>query len=450
MKKHIILIVFIIATLTACKQKGNTPYTYLKGQVKGSTQRYILLSKGMGHIIDTITLDKENNFSAKLKVEEGLYTLIHGVELQYVYLQPKAKTIVNLDANDIDGIDFKGDNADKNRLIVDNVLEHTSNKRFFRGYYRKDYKLFRRVFDSVIKVKQDFLQDYKAKNNPSQTFMDILEMAILYKVYAQLEEYSIHHLRYNIRENMPSYTDISENRRKLNMTRDQYMFFSPYYRTMFTLVTNDAYLQGHKLKTDGFTSALIRNIDKRIKDHKVKNFVIYDMLNYFMLNKASDEDSDRSIDTFFEASDDQNNNTKIQNLVKCIDHYKKGYKIPNFKVYGYDDETLLIKDLMKNHKTAILFNNQYYPENETTERLNNLMEEFPQVNFIVINKNTETINKFNTSVVVSAHQQSRAKDASECHLPMLLLLDEDGVITSDFLTPFSQNIISKMYELIKN
>ncbi len=445
-KNYAIIFILLTTTLWQCNSKEK--FTYLSGSIQNSKQGYVLLTKGKNRIIDTLRLDKEQHFSTKLKLEEGLYTLLHGAELQYVYLNPGAHTIIKFDANNIDGITFEGDNAQKNKIFIENILKEKENNKFFKTHYHKDYQDFRKVYDSVLEAKQNYLKTYKANNNVSDIFMEILEIATIYNIYAQLEFYSLHHLKNDL--NKVSYKDIQENRKHMDLSRDDYMSFIPYYRMMIVLITNDIYLQGYKNNTDNFTSVLIRALDKKVKDPIFKDPTITGLVKYFVLRKKSSESIDKTIEAFNKAV----KNEGFDKFFNCVSHYDREYKlkgtVSNFKVYD-DSKTINIKELIKGKKSVLLFNNPHYPDWVIAKQMNGLMKDFPELNYIVINKEKkQEKDVFGTGKVVYVHEDNKTNDCSDISIPMLLLVDENGVISSPFITPFSKDLKSQLLKLSQN
>ncbi len=448
MKKRYIIVLIVILSMvfTRCDLIGG--YTYLSGTVKNSKQDYILLSKGLYQTIDTLKLDKHGRFSKKIKLKEGVYSLMYGFELQYVYLKPRAKTSVNFDVKDIDKVTYDGDNAQENRELTKNILDYHTNEAFFRPYYTKDYKTFRKVLDSVIEVKKSYLKNYKSEHKGvSETFLEYLEMATMYNIYSQLEYYSIDNIKRNTQKYAVSYKEIIKNRKNLDLTRDEYMYYFPYYRALLITAANDVFLQEHKSFSDKFTSNLIRTLDKRIQNQHVKDVVLVGVMRYFLLNKATEESMYTSLIEFKKACKDETFLKEMDRLYQYEDKYKVNTRLPNFEVYGHDNEVLYIRDLMMSRKSIIFFNTPYYSENITKKQINKFIDRYPDINFIIINKDIKLNGGFATSRLVYAKQDSQAKDCTELSIPILLLLDEDGIIQNTLLTPFSDDVMLKIHEL---
>ena len=80
---------FIFVLLVSCNLTGtHTNETYFGGQIINPKGNFVLLLKD-DIVLDTLYLNAENKFiKSYSSIEEGLYTFKHGVEFQYVYLEP--------------------------------------------------------------------------------------------------------------------------------------------------------------------------------------------------------------------------------------------------------------------------------------------------------------------------------------------------------------------------
>ena len=153
--------------------------------------------------IDTFYLDNHNKFMGGLKnVKEGLYHFMHGIEHQYIYLEPKDSLLVRLNTWDFDeSLVFAGRGADRNNMLIDCFLAYEKDKTFFYEAYAQEPKAFKDRVDSLVKTKlktyQDFIEQFP---NETDGYKEILKVALTYPAYARIERYPIAHAK-SINEN---------------------------------------------------------------------------------------------------------------------------------------------------------------------------------------------------------------------------------------------------------
>ena len=113
MKKYLVLIIAVI--LTSCADKKENNHTYFGGKIINPKSDYVLLYK-TNKLLDSIKLTQKNTFMCKLKnIKPGLYFFKHGVEHQYVYLEPKDSLLIRLNTWGFDeSLVFSGTSAEKN------------------------------------------------------------------------------------------------------------------------------------------------------------------------------------------------------------------------------------------------------------------------------------------------------------------------------------------------
>ncbi|MGV6846346.1 MAG: hypothetical protein ACWA42_09515, partial [Lutibacter sp.] len=124
--RYLILSIFTLSLLgCAPSTELNKTATYFGGQIINPKSNYVLFLKDDA-IIDTIKLDKRNHFLAKFnQLKEGLYTFKHGVEFQYIYLQPADSVLVRLNTWNFDeSLVFTGKGSAKNEFLINLFLQN--------------------------------------------------------------------------------------------------------------------------------------------------------------------------------------------------------------------------------------------------------------------------------------------------------------------------------------
>ena len=135
--KNLISLACLVFVLGSCSLKGDScNATYFGGQIVNPGENFITLSKD-DIVIDTIYLDKENNFLTQINIEEeGLYSFKHSLEYQYVYIQPRDSILIRLNNWDFDeSLVFSGRGSEKNNFLISLYLQNEEEQISYKTYY---------------------------------------------------------------------------------------------------------------------------------------------------------------------------------------------------------------------------------------------------------------------------------------------------------------------------
>lgn len=441
------LLLFFIAFFVACKEekKQNPTSIYFGGKIENPRSNFLLFVDNTDKIIDTLYLKKDNTFFKKIdSIKTGLYTFVHGAELQFAFVKPNDSVFVRFDSKRFDeSLIFKGTRAEQNNVLLKSMLQNEKEDNFFVALRNKDYEFYKYKLDSVKQVRQAFFDNFKNnKTKYSKEFLDILKIASLYNIHKQLELYSCYNLKLN--KEAVSYKDILLNRELLDLTRDEFMFYPPYNQMISSVVSDNTYLKGYKEKTDNYVNSLINETDQIVKNHKIKDMLNYYTFNTFIWYKKSTEGYAKSLNTFYHLNLDKNNDKKMKMLISDINFNKKNDRLSDFEVVSAKTNKVQnISKLIKNRRVVLFFNNPLYIEQLLADKINGFIKKFPRIRFYVINmgnKNNYFIDKLNTKYQYFLPKNSKAYQFCKSKTPRMILVNRKGIITSDFVNPFSDDI----------
>ncbi len=450
------LLLFFIAFFVACKEEDreqDNTSIYFGGKIENPRSNFLLFVDNTDKIIDTLYLKKDNTFFKKIdSIKTGLYTFVHGAELQFAFVKPKDSVFVSFDSKRFDeSLTFKGTRVEQNTILLKNMLENEKEDIFFSSLRDKDCEFFKYKLDSVKQVKRNFLNNFK-KEKYSKDFLEILEISCLYNLHRQFELYSCYNLRLK-KDDVVSYKDILSNRETLDLTRDEFMFYPPYNRLISSAVSNNTHLKGYKENTDNFTNSLINETDQIVKRHKIKDILNFYTFNTFIWYKKSTEGYTKSLNTFYHLNLDKNNDKKMKMLISDINFNKKNDRLSDFEVVSAKtDKVQNISKLIKNRRVVLFFNNPLYVDQTIADKINGFIKKFPRIRFYVINmgdKNNYFIDKLNTKYQYFLPKNSKAYQFCKSKTPRMILVNKKGIITSDFVSIFSDDIELQLSNLQK-
>ncbi|CAM1333220.1 hypothetical protein [Tenacibaculum aestuariivivum] len=432
---------FILILLISCKESKTPKTTYFGGKIINPKTNYITLSDNYS-FNDTIYLKKDNSFFTSLKnVKKGLYKFQHGPEHQYVYLEPNDSLLLRLNTWAFDeSLVFSGKDAERNNLLIEAFLQTEQDENDFSKFYKLNQQEFLKKIDSIKQVKKQLINNYKNNTiNISNEFIEILNIALLYPVYTNLEEYAICNFRKEKPEKLVhSYFNY---RNSINTRKDSLIFFSPYYSFIIDKLYNDVYL--NKNRTDNFTVDLLNNINTSITSEEIKNKLLYNSVVRHFFKEPNQKNKKESFFTFFKLNTNIEHKKNIQRLINDLKLLKEGQKLPSFDLVDATGESKNILKIIKGKNTIILFKDYQYASDEwIASRINHLIKNNPNIKFIVVNLGT-TSKKYTKGIAIkyqyTAPKNSTIYKYSSSKFPRMILIDKKGVIKNSYLSLSSKN-----------
>ena len=148
--KYFVGLIFVFLTLSCETTDKENNSTYFGGEIINPKSNFVLFLKD-NKVVDTILLDKNNRF---LKVynslKEGLYTFKHGLEFQYIYLEPTDSILIRLNTWDFDeSLVFSGKGSNKNEFLINLFLQNEKEEKQMYPYFNLEESDFERKLDSL-------------------------------------------------------------------------------------------------------------------------------------------------------------------------------------------------------------------------------------------------------------------------------------------------------------
>ncbi|TCI85421.1 hypothetical protein [Tenacibaculum sp. M341] len=443
---------FISILLIGCNSKENKKLTYFGGKIINPKDSFVLLFDHNDEIVDSIAIEKNHTFMGKLEnIHSGLYYFKHGAELQYVFLEPKDSLLIRLNTWDFDeSLVFSGTNADRNNLLVESFLSNEEEQRNFYKYYNLPAKEFKHKVDSLEQTKKDFIEEYKLNNTDySEKFIDILNVALHYPLYTKIESFIID----NSLKDQPEQIDSSfvEHRNTASINNSQLMFYTPYREYVYNHLYSDIYKKKIEDDSDEFTIALLNAINEKIDSEKLKNKLLKETTIRHFYNKKSCSINKKAFDTFISSSTNEKDKEEISLLVKDVKGIKKHKRIPNFSVTAPDGAIENINSVIK-HKNAVIYfrNKQYSSDSWVASRMNYLINNNPNIEFLVININNEKnqyIKELDIKHQYYLNSESNAHNFLSSKFPRMVLINKKGIVENGFCALSSKAIEKQITEL---
>lgn len=458
MIKKYLYIFLSLHVLTACKSVVEEEYTYFGGKIINPKSDYVTLHS-QDHLIDSFPLNKQGKFLGKITdLNEGLYYFVHGNENQHVYLEPKDSLMLRLNTWDFDeSIVFTGKGSERNNLLIDCFLDEENERNYFYQLYKLNPEEFKAKLDELILEKQETYNEF-IETHPDETFgyRNVLQVALTYPLYSNLERYPIMHAKANGIDSFPelgnSYYDYRVN---ASIDNDSLMYFPPYTKYIRNYLYNKTYTIGHppsmtKYSTD-FTSDLLTTISQMIQSEESKNAFLKQTVISHFYNKSTCNIDQQTFDKFFELSTNKEDITHIKQLMSDTKYFPLRKRIVDFEVTDYLNTKHSIKKVIQKKNTFLFFwNPEYVSEAYIAARINYLKNEFKNIHFIQVNMQSNNANRIKSLDIKQQfylNSDSKAHEFLSSKLPRAVLINDRGEVINGFASISSRNLLPYLKEL---
>lgn len=442
------LIPFLFLLVAGCSSTKKEKYTYFGGKIINPKSKYVILYKN-NEVIDSIKINKNNRFISKLKnIKPGLYFFKHGIEHQYVYLEPKDSLLLRLNTWDFDeSLVFTGTHADRNNVLIETFIQNEiDNKKFYKFYALNPYN-FKQKIDSIKNEKLLFLENYKVANNEtSSNFLGLLELALTYPLKTRIENFNIENYTKKIPDSLDS--NFLSHRRNTCINKDSLMFYIPYRNYVYANLHSTVYEKNIKRESIEFTPSLLKNIATKITATEQKNRLLRHITIRHFYNNSSADINKKAFDTYFELSTNEKDKNRITKLLNDIAYLKNEQKTPSFKLLKPDGSAIYINEIIDTKKTVLYFTGKKYSADWITSRIKYLVNKNPEVQFLIINTNKH---QYIPSIAIK-HQYS-LNEKSEAHrfltsnYPRVILINKKGIIKNSYGALSSDKIETQIAKL---
>jgi hypothetical protein len=446
-----ILLFFSLFLMVSCQNEKSNDVTYFGGKIINPKEDRVILFY-QEKPIDTLFLDDNNKFMGSFaKMEEGLYHFMHGIEHQYIYLEPKDSLMLRLNTWDFDeSLVFAGKGAERNNMLIDCFLAYEKEKNFFYEAYTKQPKGFKNKVDSLLETKIKTYNEF-VTNYPEETkgYKEILKIALTYPAYARIERYPIAHVRSHKKDIFPEIdSTFYAFRSNISHNKSDLMYYPPYSNYVRNFLYNKTYALGHKPMHDNyspkFTNDLLSTIHGNISCEVTRNAFLKQTVISHFYNKSSCDINKETFETYLSLTSNNDDKNLINNLLSDTKSVHKNKSINNFVVKDYNDASRRIKDIIKNKNTLLFFwNPEYVSESYITSRIDFLTKEYPNIQFVEIKidgkskshiRNIDIKNQFYLDSNSTAHAFLSSK------LPRSILVDKNGRVINGYASISSKNV----------
>lgn len=449
------MLLALIFSFSSCDDKDQATYTYFGGKIKNPKDKYVYFKKGK-KVLDSARLDKNNKFSFTLdSLELGLYSFAHGIEFQYLYLEPQDSLLIYLNSWDFDeSLIFSGKGSAKNNYLINLYLDQERTEKGFKENYRLDEAAFSKVIDEGIKKQLEIYNQFLSTEDekPSPFFDKLVKTGIYVPFYFHKERYAYNHKRAMGLSQIPELGDDFYDYRDLIELNDEslldYGWNLAFINTFLYNLAHDEKMKDPENKI--FELELLKIVDDRIHVEHFKNSLLARGAWGSLSNKhLSDEDAKQVYAYFFENCTDDSYKKELEKSITQKEKISCGEDLPKLTAYNLDNSEIEINSLIKNSNAVIYFWPTELSRIELlNEKLHYLKKHHPEVIFIGIerNKTDEEWKEFVTSKKLpKEHQFKLAKNSDsytwyEGEMARTIIVNDQGKVENGYVFFLDSNL----------
>ncbi|QTD37392.1 hypothetical protein JL193_15060 [Polaribacter batillariae] len=461
MIKKTLHILLIFVTFIGCTDNNKNAKTFFGGKIINPKSRYVVLY-ALDKVIDTLYLDSRNKFIKDYKnLNEGLYYFIHGIENQYIYLEPKDSLMLRLNTWDFDeSLVFTGKGAERNNILIDCFLEDENDNRFFYSLNKLKSSDYKKKIDSVLNQKLLTYQTY-VDEHPNETagFRKVLKTALTFPIYSRLERYPIEHLKYKALNDFPKVeASFYDYRNKIDLNNDSLMYYTPYAEYIRNYLYNYTFSLGHKpMKqhySSKFTVDLLKTINSKISSKESKNaFLKRTVLDHFY-KKSSCDVNEEAFAIFSKYSTNKKDKKIIERLLEDSKKFNEGDQIKGFAIFDFTNHPIKIEKIIKNKNTVLFFwNPEYASKDYITSRIKYFKHNFPELQYLIVKidgNDKDRIEKLDIKEQYYINESSKANSFLTSKMPRTILINKNGIVENGYASISSPKIYNQLKKLNKN
>ncbi|NNC69574.1 MAG: hypothetical protein HKN90_02005, partial [Flavobacteriaceae bacterium] len=293
------LLLLLLIFISACSSdKQLTETTYFGGKIINPKDSKVFFYSN-NKLIDSAKLSKKNKFIFKFdSIKEGMYTFMHGPELQFIFLEPTDSLLLRLNTWDFDeSLVFSGRGADKNNLLINLFLENEKESKLFYNYYSLSDSLFEKKVDSLLKEKKSLLISFKSENMEISPLFEKYANAIIeLPLYTKKEVYPYRHEKARkLKEHMHTHPKFYKFRKNIDLNdKDLHSLyvFRDYLKTyLYHLSYEKQILSEHKKPMSvNFLQAVADNVSNESLKNQLLDEGIWNVtLNDYLTKEQAEE-----------------------------------------------------------------------------------------------------------------------------------------------------------------
>ncbi|WP_420573215.1 TlpA family protein disulfide reductase [Kordia sp.] len=461
-----LLLILICFGCNDTAKKSEKDVAYFGGEIINPTDEYVLLYH-QGNLVDSLKLDKNNRFLAKLKNHKnGLYKFYHNREHQYINLEKGDSLLLRLNTYAFDeSLFFTGKGAEKNNFYVELFLLNESHERPVYQYTRLDSDTFLEKLDSLQNIKLKKQEKFLINNpNVSEEFKKFTDKVIKYRNFRYRETYqNMFHNRKKKDSTLTINDSFFDYKKDIDMNDSTMSYYRPYARYIMQFINNSSYSECMRKSWKGdraLNTSLTYNknklaiIDSLVNYPFLRNELLrFTAYSYYSNNTADIVKNNEFFKTFEQTINDKESKEEIFNLHAGIKNLQQGNTFSN-QIFVYDDKHARIpinKLSSKRGKTLFYFwtSKQMRHKRLITEKIKVLAKEYPNLNIVGISLDTDHKRwkkavkelKFSDSKQYRVgNKENLLKDFALININKLIITDQKGNIINGFASIYNTDL----------
>lgn len=452
----------LFLTFSCKKFEKEDKTTFFGGKVKNPKEAYVYFSKDE-KIIDSAKINQENRFSFTLDtIKTGLYTFKHGIEFQYLYLEPQDSLLIYLNTWDFDeSLIFSGKGAEKNNFLINLFLQQEATEKEFKHLYNLDET----EFSQKVEVeKQKLIQQYNElinieKDEPSEIFDNLVKAVINYPLYSKKEFYPLRHKDANNKHDYPDVSDDFYNYRKSLDYDDESIFnLRAYTYYLESLLYNLAYnKQKNNPAKENFSLNYMISVNEILVDKDLRNKYLAMGFWGSFKDHLTEKQQEESQKYFFENCTDKTYIAEAEQAVNQCKQLKNGDKFPELIVFDSKSNKINIHEIINDKKAVVYFWPKHPSGSEKIlKKLSTYKEKYPEILFVGIerNKTNDEWKEFLASNKLPEHSQFRIDDNCKMYswfdgdMARAIVVGNKNIVKKSFLFFNDSYILEKNLHLL--
>ncbi len=443
--KYIINAILVILAIS-CKPTDSDTSTYFGGQIINPKSNYVLFLKD-DKVIDSLLLDKNNRFiESYATLEEGLYTFKHGVEFQYIYLEPRDSILIRLNTWDFDeSLVFSGKGSSKNEFLINLFLQNEKEEKEMYNYFDLNETEFQAKIDSLTNERVSIYSEFEMNEvNITDGYKKLTDAAIHFPLYRLKEMYPYYHKWTHKLLKSPTVSPTFYNfRDNLNLNEENLVAFYPYQNYIIWYLNNLSFqIQENDSTKSNMTVNLLNTIAEHVELEDFKNSLLKKIVvNDFLKNASTCIVNEEAMNAFFTHCTNQKEIAHVKQLVNDSKIIANKEPLQNFEVISYNNVISDINDFIADNNTVIYFWSTAYMSSEyIVKRIKYLEKNYPNMLFVGVNLHDSfddimsepNLKKLDIERQFKLTKESHAHKFLTSSYPRVILVNNKGVVENGF------------------
>ncbi len=446
--------------------------TFVAGQVINATDSVVSISLD-DQIVERIPLKNDGSFMSSIDVhEEGIYTLSHSPEWQFIYLKPSDSLAFHVNTKEFDeSLSFTGSSSAENNFLINMYLMNEKNDDLILSYYKTNPSDYAQKTDSIKETRLDLLSDLNQNHNFSDFFNQIAKSSILYEYYDMRERYAFLMRKYfpeRSKEIKPSFFNY---RADIDFNDDSMINHIGYLRLLDNYLKNKSIEYCDYSDKSCFTLNSFSNIKRRLgladsifSSKLIKNKFYQRLLEEEILHVSSQEQLDQVKGLINSCDLNPSIQNSLMGSAELQAFFLKGRYVGDDAIVSSSLDSIRMIELVRQKPLVIMtwtkHSSAYFEIRKSM--ISDLKNKYPSIRFIGVNLDQmhpqEWLSSLEQYQLNPKHEYhidlSKAKIKNNKHLKnhvnRLFMINKKGHLRFSNVSLSDQNLESKLLELINN